>query len=278
MDFSLIMFIALCILGLIWAWDRLFVAPHRAVSVQAMRAAREAPASDLQLAAREPFLVELARTFFPVILLVFLLRAFTVEPFRIPSASMTPTLLKGDFILVNKFLYGLRVPVLNTKFFDISSPHRGDVMVFRYPGDTKVNYIKRVVGLPGDRIRYAGREVFVNGEPMKQADGGTYDYEESGSRQVAAQLKVESLGTVDHNILLDPSVGGGAGRSGEGEWTVPAGQYFVMGDNRDHSNDSRYWGFVPDGLVVGKAFLIWFSWNSGDVHGVNWSRMGNKIK
>lgn len=278
MDFSLIMFIALCILGAIWAWDRVFAAPHRRAAVEAMRTTREAPASDLQEAGREPFLVELSRTFFPVILLVFVLRAFTVEPFRIPSASMTPTLLKGDFILVNKFLYGLRVPVLNTKFIGIKSPQRGDVMVFRYPGDPSVNYIKRVVGLPGDRIGYGARTVYVNGQPMAQQDLDSYAYTETGSREIQAQRKTESLGEVQHQILLDAAVGGGAGRGGEGEWTVPAGQYFVMGDNRDHSNDSRYWGFVPDELVVGRAFLIWFSWNSGNAHGVNWSRMGTVIK
>jgi signal peptidase I len=259
MDFALIMFIALLVTGSIWLWD---------VASGAHRRRLDAKPGTV----REPILVEYSRAFFPVILIVFMLRSFVVEPFRIPSGSMLPSLLVGDFILVNKYKYGIRLPILNSKVMDVGSPNRGDVMVFRYPHNPSINYIKRVIGLPGDRVAYRNKTVYINGTAMPQEAEGEYLFEESGQRVVAARKLAESLDGVRHEILHDERV-----NQIEREFTVPTGQYFVMGDNRDHSNDSRFWGMVDDSLVVGKAFLIWFSWDAANGGGVNWSRIGSFI-
>lgn len=272
MDFALIMLLALGATGFIWGLDRAWWAPARARQAAKLKAAGESPAA-VQKAAAEPVWVEYARAFFPVILVVFLLRSFLVEPFRIPSGSMLPSLLIGDFILVNKYAYGIRIPVLNKKVVDIGSPRRGDVMVFRYPGDPSVNYIKRVAGLPGDHIVYNGKKLYVNGKSMDQTENGDYSYSESGERHVNAHRLKESLDGVDHQILLidnSPRI--------FVDFTVPAGQYFMMGDNRDRSNDSRYWGAVPEENVVGKAFMIWFSWDVVNGGGVLWNRIGSFIE
>jgi signal peptidase I len=256
MDFSLILFLLVCATGVVWALDRFAWSAARARAAQAvMRSGGGADAA--RQAGKEPLYVEYARAFFPVILIVFVLRSFLVEPFRIPSGSMLPSLLVGDFILVNKFSYGLRLPVINKKVVDIGEPKRGDVMVFRFPGDESVNYIKRVVGLPGDRIVYEGKKLYVNGRLMPQTPGVPYTVRQNGEPLYAAVRHTENLDGVDHQILL-------AGRPERTatEYTVPMGHYFVMGDNRDHSNDSRIWGFVPQENLVGKAFLIWFSWDS----------------
>lgn len=273
MDFSLIMFIALMITGLIWAADRLFYAPRRRRRIAQLRQA-EVASDTIEQAEREPLLVEYARAFFPVILVVFLLRSFLVEPFRIPSGSMLPSLLVGDFILVNKFTYGLRLPIVNQKFWDIGQPHRGDVVVFRFPANPSDNYIKRVIGLPGDRIKYKDKELYVNEKLMEHAEfSDSYVYKDSGERQIQAKQYRENLDGVEHAILLS------AGTQQEPmEFIVPTAHYFVMGDNRDHSNDSRYWGYVPEQNLVGKAFLIWFSWDAANGGGVNWSRIGSSIR
>jgi len=271
MDFSLIMLLALAATGLIWGLDRALAAPARQRERERLRAAG-AQADDLERAGKEPVLVEYARAFFPVILVVFLLRAFLVEPFRIPSGSMLPSLLIGDFILVNKYRYGLRLPVLNRKVIEVDSPKRGDVMVFRFPGDESVNYIKRVVGLPGDHIVYRDKKLYINGQLMAQTAVDVYEYSESGQRRIPAQRYRETLNGVAHDILLSES-----GDPTPLEFTVPEAQYFVMGDNRDRSNDSRYWGTVPERNIVGKAFLIWFSWDFGNGGGVIWKRIGNTI-
>jgi len=276
MDFSLIMFVALVITGVIWAGDRLLLAPRRAQTVKAL-GSHGATEADIERASREPALVEYARAFFPVILLVFLLRSFLVEPFRIPSGSMMPGLLSGDFILVNKFTYGIRLPVINHKIIGNNSPMRGDVMVFRFPAEPSTNFIKRVIGLPGDHITYRDKQLIINGQPLPQTLLGDYTYTERdhGERLLAARRVLEQQDGSEHEILL---VDGG--RSGSMEFTVPAGQYFVMGDNRDRSNDSRFWGTVPEENVVGKAFLIWFSvaddgfaWEQ-----IAWNRIGNTIR
>jgi len=270
MDFALLLFIFLLSTGLIWAIDRLWWMRQRE---QASLALQQAGESEERIAKvrREPVIVEYARAFFPVILLVFLLRSFLVEPFRIPSGSMMPGLLAGDFILVNKFTYGLRLPVANWKFLGLGSPQRGDVMVFRYPIEPSVNYIKRVVALPGDHLVYREKQLFINGQPMPQSPAGDYSYTESGDRLIFARMLTEQIDGNRHDILVTP---GPAGRVLE--FTVPAGHYFVMGDNRDNSNDSRFWGPVPERYVVGRAFLIWFSWDT--VHGgVSWNRIGNSI-
>jgi len=217
----------------------------------------------------EPWYLDFSRSFFPVLLVVFILRGFIAEPFRIPSGSMLPTLEIGDFILVNKFSYGIRLPVLKTKVVSFSGPERGDVMVFRFPQDEKVNYIKRVVGLPGDQIDYIDKRLYINGELVENVDDGTYV---PFGKQRELRRFNEVLPDREHSILID------RGRSKNiANVIVPEGQYFVLGDNRDHSLDSRYWGFVPDENVVGKAFYVWFHWNGHPDGGVNLDRVGTRF-
>jgi signal peptidase I len=271
MDFSLIMLLALGVTGLIWGLDRAWLAPARGRKLRDLKSSG-ATAEALHKAGAEPVWVEYARAFFPVILVVFLLRSFLIEPFRIPSGSMLPSLLIGDFILVNKYTYGIRIPVINIKVMDVGSPQRGDVMVFRYPKNPSDNYIKRVVGLPGDRILYRDKKLYVNGKLMDQTDIGDYTYNEAGERHVKIQRLKERLDQIDHDIL---HVGNGS--IGDLEYTVPARHYFVFGDNRDRSNDSRFWGPVPEENIVGKAFMIWFSWDSANGGGVVFNRIGNSI-
>jgi signal peptidase I len=221
---------------------------------------------------RLPVLVEQARSFFPVVLIVLLLRSFLFEPFRIPSGSMMPTLLVGDFILVNKFAYGVRLPVLNNKIIENGAPKRGDIVVFRFPKDPTVDYIKRVIGLPGDRIGYYHKQVFINGEPVAQIPNGLYVGGTQGESMTGESLLTEDLPNVKHQILVrseDPS-------AREGEFVVPDGHYFVMGDNRDNSNDSRFWGAVPEANLVGRAFFIWMSWDSGKP-GISFGRIGTRL-
>ncbi len=221
---------------------------------------------------QEPLLVEYARSFFPVVLIVLLLRSFLVEPFRIPSGSMMPTLLIGDFILVNKFSYGIRLPVLNTKVVEMGEPERGDIVVFRYPKQPTVDYIKRVIGLPGDRIAYFDKKLYVNGQPIKQTPLGRYQGVGQGSNMTGALLMEEDLTGVEHSMLISPGV-----PTVEDVFVVPKGQYFVMGDNRDNSNDSRYWGTVPEANLVGRAFFIWMNWDLEN-NGIAFSRLGTILK
>ena len=261
-DFSLVLVLATLFTGLIWALDHWVLKPRRLASA----AAQGKPAA---LAASEPVSVEYARSFFPVIVLVLLIRSFLFEPFRIPSDSMMPTLLAGDFIFVNKFAYGLRLPVANNKVVEIGEPQRGDVVVFRMPSDPRTNYIKRLVGLPGDRVEVRDRRVYVNGEVVPMTIDGTYQ----GHNHDGARIGVERLGEVEHHVLYLP----GREDSREGEYVVPPGKYFFMGDNRDNSRDSRFpeVGFVPEGNLVGKAVRIWFNW---DGNGPIWSRIGDSIR
>ena len=229
----------------------------------------------------EPWYLDYARSFFPVLLIVFLLRGFVVEPFRIPSGSMLPTLEVGDFILVNKFSYGIRLPILHNKLFSINEPKRGDIMVFRYPRDNKTNYIKRVIGLPGDRIEYRNKHLYINGELIKrEADGLYTPFSSDGLNkpfqrytQIIPAVQAKSGETVEYSILLDQQRYSLQNKSS----IVPPGHYFMLGDNRDHSQDSRYWGFVPDKNIVGKAFFIWFHWNTDAAGGVKLSRVGADI-
>ena len=252
--FELILFIATVVTGVVMLVWRLL-------------------ASEEQRAGEDPWYIDYARSFFPVLLIVFMLRSFLVEPFRIPSGSMLPSLQVGDFILVNKFSYGVRLPVIHNKMAEIDAPERGDVMVFRWPGDNKTNYIKRVVGLPGDVIEYRDKRVAVNGKPLptKRLESA-YEFQTSSGRSVAAIELTEQLGDIDHQLLINPEA---AARAGKRE--VPEGHYFVMGDNRDHSSDSRVWGFVPEENIVGKAFFIWFSWDVANGGGVAFERMGDSI-
>lgn len=277
MDFSLVLLILVCTTGVIWALDRWMWAPARNRAAEAMVQAgvtTDAAGS----AQREPVYVEYARAFFPVILVVFLLRSFIVEPFRIPSGSMLPSLHIGDFILVNKYSYGIRLPVINKKLIDVGAPARGDVAVFRFPGDESINYIKRVVGLPGDRVVYDGKKIYINGDLMKQVGAGSYSLRQTGEPTHDIARHTENLAGVEHEILI-------TGRPDPRplQFVVPSGHYFVMGDNRDQSNDSRYWGYVPEGNLVGKAFLIWFSWDMASPDSWFWqqivfSRIGTVIR
>lgn len=257
MDFALIMFTLLVLTGSIWLLD-----------IYLLRARRGAGVA-------EPWWIEYAKSFFPVILLVFLLRSFLVEPFKIPSGSMIPTLQVGDFILVNKFTYGIRLPIINKKIIALNEPQRGDVMVFHYPENPSMDYIKRVVGLPGDEIVYRNKRLWVNGEEQLRQPDGDYNYVESGLQFVHAERYLERLGTKTHALLLNPEMPSlhfagvvefpfrqNCSYNEEGlRCIVPAGHYFMLGDNRDNSRDSRYWGFVPDDMIVGKAFFIWMNFS-----------------
>ena len=272
-DFPTLLVAATFFTGLAWAFDALVLAPRRGRNVRQLEQQGMSPQSpEVAAALKEPAWIEYSKSFFPVILAVLLLRSFLVEPFRIPSGSMMPTLLVGDFILVNKFAYGIRLPVLNTKIIDVGEPQRGDVVVFRYPKDPSVDYIKRVVGLPGDRIGYYNKTVYVNGKPVAQVPAGVYVGTGSGVSMSGASERLEQLGDARHEILVMPRT-----PSMEGEFVVPENQYFVMGDNRDNSNDSRYWGTVPEQNLVGKAFRIWMNWDSAN-GGVDWERIGKKIQ
>jgi signal peptidase I len=220
---------------------------------------------------KEPWWIEYPKSFFPVILIVFLLRSFVVEPFKIPTGSMVPTLLVGDFILVNKFAYGIRLPLVNKKIIAIGEPQRGDVMVFRFPEDPSIDYIKRVVGVPGDKVVYENKRLTINGvlQPRKQVA----DYLNRERVHYSSQYE-ETLGSVEHAILQEGDAPSGVpftrpfpfrencNYNAEGvSCTVPPGHFFVMGDNRDNSADSRVWGFVPDENIVGRAFFIWFNFS-----------------
>jgi signal peptidase I len=271
LDFPTILVAATFITGLIWAMDAVLWAPKRKQAAQALGAGGGADRDVVAAAMKEPTIVEYAKSFFPVILAVLLLRSFLVEPFRIPSGSMMPTLLVGDFILVNKYDYGIRLPVLNKKIIPIGSPKRGDVVVFRFPRDPGVDYIKRVIGLPGDHVVYKDKTLFINGKKIPQIPAGTYIGTGSGLSMSGADVRVEALGNVKHRILVLPQV-----HSKDADVIVPKGHYFVMGDNRDNSNDSRYWGFVPDQNLVGKAFMIWMNWDTA-AGGIGWDRIGDPI-
>ncbi len=268
MNFALIMFSLLVVTGAVCLLDYYVLRKHRAA---------EAP---------EPWWIEYPKSFFPVILIVFLLRSFLVEPFKIPSGSMLPTLLIGDFILVNKFTYGIRLPVINKKIVDINAPQRGEVMVFRYPENPSLDYIKRIVGVPGDKVSYQNKRLSINGQEVKADADGQYNYVETGLSFVSTQRLKELLAPDhEHAILINPDIPtlrvsdvkrfpfheNCAYNEAGFTCTVPPGNYFMMGDNRDSSSDSRYWGFVPDENIVGKAFLIW--WNFDE-----FKRIGHTIK
>ena len=278
-DFPAFLVLASAVTGGIWLVDALVFAPRRR-RLAAASLAEDGTASAPPV--REPVIVEYARSFFPVIFIVLLLRSFVVEPFRIPSNSMMPTLLTGDFILVNKFAYGLRLPVINTKIIPIGEPQRGDVVVFKFPVDGKTDYIKRVVGVPGDEVYYRDKTVFINGQPQGQVPVGRYLGEASGAGMTGAREAVETLAGVEHRTLVRaglPDLPPGCRVLAEGPVKVPPDQYFVMGDNRDNSNDSRCWGFVPEDNLVGKAFAIWMHWDGerDTFPPIAWGRLGTVI-
>jgi signal peptidase I len=284
-NFALILFVLTIISGVIWFLDVFYLAKQR--RIKADSALREFDARNVKLQAegikleasgrhtleadilRQPTWVEYSGSFFPVIALVFILRSFLYEPFKIPSPSMVPTLLVGDLILVNKFTYGIRLPLINKKILEINDPQRGDVMVFKYPKDMSLDYIKRVVGTPGDRVVYKNKQLIINGTPVSYAPLPDYLDEQ---RLTYSKQYVETFGAGDHKILNNPQAPNELSNidnypmreactyNSEGfACTVPAGHYFMMGDNRDNSADSRYWGFVPDKNIVGKAFYVWMN-------------------
>jgi signal peptidase I len=246
-DFPLILVIAVFVTGFISLLDKLFFAPRRLQASEILMA-KGACTDDVEALQKEPWVIENSKGFFPVLALVLVLRSFLVEPFQIPSGSMEPTLIKGDFILVNKFSYGFRLPVLGTKVIEVNDPKRGDVMVFIPPHDPRY-FIKRVVGLPGDHIRYKNKRLYINGQLVE---------EKLISRYPANAPKVSVYQEHDYPIQQY----NGIPSRGDGEWNVPEGHYFMMGDNRDNSGDSRFWGFVPDENIVGEAFAIWMHWES----------------
>lgn len=218
--------------------------------------------------------VDYGRALFPVIIIVFALRSFLAEPFRIPSGSMLPTLHLGDFILVNKAAYGIRLPIIYKKVISTGEPDRGDVMVFRYPENPEINFIKRVVGLPGDTVDVQGKKLTINGKPIKQIlQDENHQAQDSGQGYPSLRY-LEELGDISHDILIRRGSRGGRSFNG----TIPQGQYFVLGDNRDNSRDSRYWGFVPEENLVGRAFFIWFAWDIAGGSGVDWPRIGTQIE
>ena len=267
-DFSALLVLLTLASGLIWAVDALFFAAKR-------KAATGSAGKDERT---EPLIVDYARSFFPIFLIVLILRSFILEPFRIPSSSMMPTLLRGDFILVNKYEYGVRLPVLNTKVIANGSPERGDIIVFRYPEDPGIPFIKRVVGVPGDRIQYKNKRLSINEVEVELKSRGIYRGGDADERENSAHQLSERLGALTHDILINPLYPPRL----EVDRIIPAGHYFVLGDNRDNSRDSRYWGLVPDENLVGRAFYIWMNFrtdgffNLGSWH-MDWGRIGSTI-
>jgi signal peptidase I len=288
-NFSLLLFVLTVVTLLYWLAERFVFAPKRLAAAEhlvAQDAQRRAELGKMGIErvdgdvtdARDkllmqPWWLDWTAGLFPVILAVFLLRSFLFEPFKIPSGSMIPTLTVGDLILVNKFHYGIRLPVLGTKLVANKDPQRGDVIVFHYPVDPRIDYIKRVVGVPGDEVVYTAQRLTINGKPLDVQSLGEY-YDDDSMRY--AHKFSETLGTVNHNLLVDPkrvsiyqpmesfvNFRDNCRYTAEGvTCKVPAGHYFVMGDNRDNSQDSRYWGFVPDENIVGRAFMVWMNFGN----------------
>jgi signal peptidase I len=288
-NFSLLLFLLTLVTLVYWVAERVRFKPAReaaAATLEKQDAERRAELARMGIAkvdgdvaeARakllmQPWWLDWTAGLFPVILVVFLLRSFLFEPFKIPSGSMIPTLLVGDLILVNKFHYGVRLPVINKKIIDNNPVKRGDVMVFRYPVDPRLDYIKRVVALPGDEVSYLNQKLSINGQPVVVESKGDY-YDEESLRYTPRFT--EKLGEVEHSILVDPRrqayygpdpktfpMAENCRYTAEGmTCKVPAGHYFMMGDNRDNSQDSRYWGFVPDENIVGRAFFVWMNFGN----------------
>ena len=251
MNFELLLVVLTLLSGLLWGWDKWL---------------RGSEGIDRD---QDPWYIDLPRSLFPVILIVLLLRSFVAEPFRIPSGSMLPTLHAGDFILVNKSAYGFRLPLVRTRLFGDGKPERGEVAVFRYPLDPSQDYIKRIIGLPGDKIRYHDRVFYVNGEPLEQSKVGPYQRSDAGDSAVVYR---EEAGDNDYRILHHEE-----SASANFTYEVPEGHYFAIGDNRDRSADSRYWGPVDDDYLAGRAMLIWMSWDSAE-GGIARDRIGRSIE
>ena len=284
-DIALVLVILTFVSGIIWLLDKFLWEQDRKTRQQAEldKKGADITAQERDALLADPVIVDYAKSLFPIFFIVLILRSFIFEPFRIPSQSMMPNLWVGDFILVNKFSYGVRLPVLNTKVVNTGKPKNGDVAVFRYPVNPSINFIKRVIGTPGDHVVYRNKTLFINGKPMPQEFLGHYQGEGSGEKMNGAFLKKENIQGVEHNMLIVPQKPDLSHmyysdffNQGYIDMVVPEGHYFVMGDNRDESHDSRFWGLVPEGNLVGKAFMIWFNWDVG--HGLFWERIGNSIE
>lgn len=265
-DFELIITLLTLATGVVWILDRLWLRKRRVARLTAGEVDSDQPSRP----------VEYAVSFFPLLVLVLVFRSFLFEPFKIPSGSMQPNLLIGDFIVVSKYSYGLRLPVLRTRIFETGAPERGDVFVFRSVEQQGINMIKRVVGLPGDTITYRNKNLYINGELqprelVQQWIGEGINRNRPGARP---ELWTQQLGELEHPILIHPRQIDRSDRS----WTVPEGHYFAMGDNRDRSHDSRGWGFVPEANLVGKAERIWMHWDCARGFCIDFSRIGDKIQ
>ncbi len=266
--FSLVGIIWLCVLNfafsltlLVFSFliiiliDQLFFAKKRKISAQ-----------------KQPLIVEYAHSFFWVLLIVWIIRSFIVQPYRVPTGSLEPTIAPGDFILVNQFAYGLRFPALNYQLVPVGEPKRGDIVLFYWPVDPNIVFVKRLIGLPGDHIVYKNKTLYINGKEMQQQDlGAGFDIE--SNENIAVIVKQENLDGIIHKINVLPQ----GGETGDIDITVPAGNYFMMGDNRDDSEDSRSWGFVPQENIIGKALFVWMNWDA-DNHRIDWKRIGTVIK
>jgi len=257
-DFSLVLVILVAVCGALWLLDSLLIKKTRLAAIEQYQSKKAKGRSEEEVASaiadlsQEPLLIEYAKSFFPVLLIVLVLRSFLVEPFQIPTGSMIPTLQVGDFILVNKYAYGIRLPVIGTKIIAVDDPQRGEVMVFIPPHENKY-YIKRVIGLPGDTVRYEDQNLFINGAMVSKE----YVEEISVDTSIGSlpgTLYSETIGGIEHPTQHIDGVGRRRSRT---TWVVPHGYYFMMGDNRDNSSDSREWGAVPEEDIVGKAIAVW---------------------
>lgn len=266
LNFEFVLTIATVFTGVIVALEKFRWAKQRAAAAE----------KNIEVSAQSPTWIEYCRSFFPILLIVLIIRSFLFEPFRIPSGSMKPTLTEGDFILVNKYTYGIRLPVLGTKIVSLNEPQRGDVFVFRNPETPSINMIKRVIGLPGDVIRYDNKRLTINGQPVPvEIIGESVDQTEQIDVPVAVGL--EHLGNVNHDVYFYPIRPEPAQ-----EWVIPEGHYFGMGDNRDNSRDSRHWGMIPEDYLIGRAVFIWMNWHSRPNQSFwqdfSWGRVGTKIE
>ncbi len=284
-DIALVLVFLTFVSGIIWLIDKQLWEKDRLAKQQAEL---DSKGSDISAQERDailadPIIVDYAKSLFPVFFIVLILRSFFFEPFRIPSQSMMPNLWVGDFILVKKFSYGVRLPVLNAEIIDTGKPKNGDVAVFRYPVNPSINFIKRVIGVPGDHVVYRNKLLYINGKPMLQKDLGIYTGEGSGKKMSGASIRSEDILGVNHKLLIEqdkPELSHmyvpDFYKNGSIDMVIPEGNYFVMGDNRDGSHDSRFWGLVPEGNLVGKAFMIWFNWDVGE--GLFYERIGESIE
>ena len=262
-NFLTILTLVVFITGIVWFYERYYLRP---------KYKKQNGNQDVKITPL-PAILEFFRSLFPVLLAVLFIRAFIIQPWRVPTGSLEPTIEPGDFIFVSQFSYGLRLPVTNTKILNIGEPKVGDIAVFRWPPNPDIDYIKRVIGAPGDRVKYVDKVLYINGKRMSQTfiSHDSADVEPSGD--ISSYLKQEDLMGVKHNILIHkfgaPAV--------NFDITVPKGYYFMMGDNRDNSVDSRFWGLVPEKNLIGKALIVFMSWDSAD-HRIRWRRIGNSLR